>query len=261
MQSIASVTPTLCDLFGIPHPSVCATQAFPLFSTGRTWPRVKRALVFAADAIGSGLVKSYEADFKPVFAHAPVCVDAHAVMPSVTPVCFASMFTGAPPEVHGIRKYEKPVLGCDTLFDAMARSKRSVAIVAVKDSSMDRIFRNRPIDYFSENYDEEAVERARELISVDRHDLIVVYQQEYDDQIHATIPRSPEALRAMRNHVRNFDGLALAARRRWSSVAHAVAFVSDHGTHIDSETGRGTHGSDLLDDLEVNLFWGVAYKG
>jgi hypothetical protein len=92
MQSIASVTPTLCDLFGIPYPAVCAAQAFPLFSTGKTWPRVKRALVFAADAIGSGLVKSYEADFKPVFAHAPVCVDAHAVMPSVTPVCFASMF-------------------------------------------------------------------------------------------------------------------------------------------------------------------------
>jgi predicted AlkP superfamily pyrophosphatase or phosphodiesterase len=222
---------------------------------------VKRALVFAADAIGADLVKSYESDFKPVFAHAPVCVDAHAVMPSVTPVCFASMFTGAPPEIHGIRKYEKPVLSCDTLFDALARSELSVALVTVKDSSMARIFRNRPIDYFTEHYDQEAVERAHELISEDQHDLIVVYQQEYDDQIHSTAPRSPEALHAMRNHVRNFDSLALAARRRWSSMAHAVAFVSDHGTHIDPETGRGTHGSDLLDDLEVKLFWGVAYEG
>ncbi|MFN8547695.1 MAG: alkaline phosphatase family protein [Candidatus Eisenbacteria bacterium] len=218
---------------------------------------MQRALVFAADAIGARLVDAYRTDFDPVFTHAPVRVEAQAVMPSVTPVCFASMFSGAPPEVHGIRKYEKPVLGCDTLFDAMARAEKKVALVAVKDSSMDLIFRNRPIDYFTEIYDQEAVERAHQLISDDRHDLIVVYQQEYDDQMHATVPRSPEALRAMRNHIRNFDRLASAAHKRWASVTHAVAFVSDHGTHIDPDTGHGTHGSDLPDDLEVSHFWGV----
>ncbi len=123
---------------------------------------------------------------------------------------------------------------------------------------MDLIFRNRSIDYFTEDYDQEAVERAHQLILEDRHDLIVVYQQEYDDQMHATVPRSPEALHAMRNHVRNFDSLASAARKRWAGLPHAVAFVSDHGTHIDPDTGHGTHGSDLPDDLEVSLFWGVA---
>jgi len=214
-------------------------------------------LVFAADAIGARLLRSYARDFEPVLKHAPLIVDAHAVMPSVTPVCFASMFTGAPPEVHGIRKYEKPILTCDTLFDAMSRAGRRVALVAVEGSSMDRIFRNRDIDYFTEKYDQEAVERTHQVISEDRHDLIVVYQQEYDDRIHATVPESPEALRAMRNHVRNFDSLASAAGVRWADRPHVVAFVSDHGTHIDPQTGRGTHGSDSPEDLEVKLFWSV----
>jgi hypothetical protein len=129
--------------------------------------------------------------------------------------------------------------------------------VAVKNSSIDLIFRKRKIDYFSETYDEEVVERTLNLIAADQHDFILAYQQEYDDKMHATVPRSPEALRAMANHVRNFDRVARAARDRWAITPHVVAFVADHGTHIDPSTGRGTHGSDMPDDLEVRHFWGV----
>jgi hypothetical protein len=131
--------------------------------------------------------------------------------------------------------------------------------VAVENSSIDLIFRNRRIDYFTETYDEEVVERTLHLVAADQHDFILAYQQEYDDKMHASVPRSPEALRAMANHVRNFDRVARAARDRWATRPHAVAFVSDHGTHIDPSTGRGTHGSNMADDLEVRLFWGIHF--
>jgi Uncharacterized proteins of the AP superfamily len=200
---------------------------------------VTKALVFAADAIGAHLVRSYAEAFEPVSRHAPTSVEACAVMPSVTPVCFASMFTGAPPDTHGIRKSERPTLTCDTLFDALSRAGRRVAIVAVENSSIDLIFRSRRIDYFTETYDEEVIERTLNLVAADQHDFILAYQQEYDDKMHATVPRSPEALRAMANHVRNFDRVARAARDRWATTSHAVAFVSDHGTHIDPRRGVG----------------------
>jgi hypothetical protein len=51
--------------------------------------------------------------------------------------------TGAQPQVHGIQKKEKPVLTCDTIFDALIRSGKKIAIVAVKGSSIDLIFRKR----------------------------------------------------------------------------------------------------------------------
>jgi acyl-CoA thioesterase FadM len=259
MRNVASVTSSVCDLFGIPRPADCVAPPFSevaAFAAGRT---VTKALVFAADAIGAHLVRSYPEAFEPVARHAPTSIEACAVMPSVTPVCFASMFTGALPEIHGIRKSERPTLTCDSLFDALSRAGRRVAIVAVENSSIDLIFRNRRIDYFSEAYDGEVVERTLNLITADQHDFILAYQQEYDDQMHATVPRSPEALRAMTNHVRNFDRVARAARSRWATTSHAVVFVSDHGTHIDPLTGRGTHGSDMADDLEVRLFWGVHF--
>jgi len=257
MVDVASVTSTVCDLFGVARPADCVAPPFSditAFAAGQT---VTKALVFAADAIGAHLVRSYPEAFEPVARHAATSVLAYAVMPSITPVCFASMFTGAPPEIHGIRKPERPTLACDTLFDALSRAGRRVAIVAVQNSSIDLIFRKRKIDYFSETYDEEVVERTLNLIAADQHDFILAYQQEYDDKMHATVPRSPEALRAMANHVRNFDRVARAARDRWAITPHVVAFVADHGTHIDPSTGRGTHGSNMPDDLEVRHFWGV----
>jgi predicted AlkP superfamily pyrophosphatase or phosphodiesterase len=259
MVDVASVTSTVCDLFGIPRPADCVAAPFSEVAAFAARRTVTKALVFAADAIGAHLIRSYPEAFEPIARYAPTCVDACAVMPSVTPVCFASMFTGAPPDIHGIRRSERPTLTCDTLFDALSRVGRRVAIVAVKNSSIDLIFRNRRIDYFSETYDEEVVERSLDLIAADQHDFILAYQQEYDDKMHATVPRSPEALRAMANHVRNFDRVARAARSRWITASHAVAFVSDHGTHIDPTTGRGTHGSDMADDLEVRLFWGLHF--
>jgi hypothetical protein len=251
------VTPTLSRLFDITPPRACAARSLDLSPVDRSLPPIERALVFAADALGARLVEDFPEAFAPVLAHAPIQVRARAVLPSVTPVCFASMFTGAPPETHGIRKYEKPILACDTLFDALTRSGRTVAIVAVQDSSIDRIFRNRPIDYFTERYDPEVLDRARSLVRGDRHDLILVYQQEYDDRMHASVPRSPEALAAMENHVKSFDALAAVAGERWSDRPHALCFLTDHGTHIDPDTGRGTHGSDLPDDMDVVLFWGL----
>jgi predicted AlkP superfamily pyrophosphatase or phosphodiesterase len=259
MLDVASVTSTVCDLFGIPRPADCVAPPFSEVAAFAARRTVTKALVFAADAIGAHLVRSYAEAFEPVARHAPTSVEACAVMPSVTPVCFASMFTGAPPDTHGIRKSERPTLTCDTLFDALSRAGRRVAIVAVENSSIDLIFRNRRIDYFTETYDEEVVERTLNLVAADQHDFILAYQQEYDDKMHATVPRSPEALRAMANHVRNFDRVARAARDRWATTSHAVAFVSDHGTHIDPSTGRGTHGSNMADDLEVRLFWGVHF--
>ena len=214
--------------------------------------------MFAADAIGAHLVRSYAEAFEPVARHAPTSVEACAVLPSVTPVCFASMFTGALRTLHGIRKSERPTLTRDTL-DALVgrppcRHRGRGELLNRSDLP------SRRIDYFTETYDEEVVERTLNLVAADQHDFILAYQQEYDDKMHATVPRSPEALRAMANHVRNFDRVARAARDRWATTSHAVAFVSDHGTHIDPSTGRGTHGSNMADDLEVRLFWGVHFR-
>ena len=261
MSSIASVTPTICALFGLEPPRDSGEKPIDsvLVEAARKLRggKISKALIYAPDAIGEGLYRDYRRNFSGVKKVAPLEVEMKSVIPTWTPVCFSSMFTGAPPVVHGITKYEKPVLTVDTLFDALARSGKRVAIVAVKGSSIDLVFRNRKIDYYTEEYDPQVESRVFDILKAKDYDLILVYHQEYDDLMHGSTPRDSKALEAFRRHLKSFETLAIAFNEKYISVNRAVVFTPDHGTHIDPVTGKGTHGTDSLDDMEVRHFWGI----
>ncbi len=223
--------------------------------------RLRKAFIYAPDALGEGIHRDYEPLYRHVKELAPVEVKMRSVLPTYTPVCFASMFTGAEPEAHGIMRYEKPVLGCDTLFDAVSRAGRRVAIVAVKDSSIDLIFRGRAVDYYTETYDPEVVRRALGLIDEGAYDLIVAYNQEYDDAMHCSTPRSPEAIEAFKRHLEAFRVLGEAFNEASAAENRVIAFCPDHGTHVDPATGKGAHGTDAADDVDVRHFWGINRGG
>jgi len=178
-----------------------------------------------------------------------------AAFPPKTPVCFAEMFTGAGPSVHGISRYEKPVLACDTLFDAVIRGGGRAAIAAVEDSSIDRIFRGRDVDYHPGPDDAAVLDSALELIVRDGHDLVVVYQPAYDDLLHRSDPFGPEALTALEGHVRAFELLSDAVMEYWAGHPRVSVFAPDHGAHLDAGSGRGDHGLDIPEDMEVEHFW------
>ena len=91
---------------GVPAPSL--SRGAPLEEVTETARRkldrekVDRCLVYAPDAIGENLYLDYRDSFEKVRRFAPIEVSLRSVSPSITPVCFASMFTGAPPGEHGI---------------------------------------------------------------------------------------------------------------------------------------------------------------
>ena len=260
MNRIRSITPTISGFAQIPTPALSACDPLPILEIARQHfasRAVQRMFIFCPDALGKHLWSRYQLDWEPVHRHAPNVEQLYAEIPSVTPVCFASMFTGAAPEDHGITKYEKPVLRCDTVFDAFARAGRRVAIIAVKNSSIDTIFRGRNVDYFSEDYDPQVTARAEVLIEEGGHDIVLAYLQEYDDMLHRTTPFSRDALQAMRNNIAAFDHLCTVLDRAWARYDRAILFSPDHGGHMDPNTGHGTHGSASADDLEVLHFFGL----
>jgi len=265
MSSIAAVTPTICRLMGVEPPRLSSAEALQrVLGDARAKGiegRVRKAFIYAPDALGEGVYRDYEPLYKHVKELAPVEVEMRSVLPTSTPVCFASMFTGAEPEAHGIRRYEKPVLGCDTLFDAVSRAGRRVAIVAVKDSSIDLIFRGRAIDYYTETYDPEVVRCALSLLGEGVYDLMVAYNQEYDDMMHRSTPRSPEAIEAFKRHLEAFRVLGEAFNEAYAAEDRVIAFCPDHGTHVDPATGKGAHGTDSAEDVDVRHFWGMNRGG
>ncbi len=219
--------------------------------------RIDKTLFYAPDAIGEWLFQAHKDEFSDVISEAPIQVPVRSVMPSNTPVCYGSMFTGMKPEEHGITRYMRPVLRVETLFDVAAKAGKKVALVTVKDCSVDLIFRERKIDYYTEKYDPGVIKRTLDLLENHDYDLIVAYNQEYDDFIHASTPTSPEAIAAFRRHLKTFKKLADAFNKRYDGVNRALAFLPDHGTHVDPESGKGGHGTDSPEDMEVRHFWGI----
>jgi hypothetical protein len=259
--SIASITPNVCRLFGVGNPSLVeepAVNAVVEHASGVLGDMpLERCLIYCPDALGDQIWSKSAEHVATIVACAALQLHVSSVVPPKTPVCFASVFTGAPPQRHGIRKYERPVLTCDTLFDALLRAEKRVAIVAVRDSSIDLLFRGRRIDYFSETYDREVTERALAVIAADTHHLVVVYHQEYDDLLHKTHPHSDVCMQAVAHHVQSFEILARAAQRGWSAHNRAIIFAPDHGAHTDPATGKGDHGLDVPEDMSLRHWYGI----
>ena len=261
-NNITTLTPSICKLMDVKKPKT--STKIVIEELIDYWKktideRITKCLVYAPDAIAYYLTKRYPKPFQTVEQYAPLGVRLCSIIPPKTPVCFASMFTGSLPEVHGIKLYEKPVLKCDTIFDAFIRAKKKVAIIAVEDSSIDLIFRERKVDYYTEKYDKEVTIRTLELLEKADYDLMIFYHQEYDDMLHATTPISDEAIKAMNNHIDSFEAIAKSFNENWSDYNRLITFSPDHGSHIDLETGKGTHGNNNPEDMIIQHSFGI-YK-
>lgn len=257
MTAITSVAATILKTFGLPDGGLSPGAAPADARVAAQIPTggVKKLLIYAPDAIGRLMVEKLPAEFRAVEAVAAIKVSLQSVFPPKTPVCFASMFSGLSPDGHGIRRYEKPVLSCRTIFDVLPQRGIRTAIVAVKDSSIDLIFRGREVSYYSEPSDQDVTARALALIAGGAHDCVLAYHQNYDDILHASDPWNASALEAAREHARAFLKLAAAADKAWGGLPRALLFAPDHGAHIDPADGKGTHGEDIPDDMDVFHFW------
>lgn len=257
--TIASLTPTLCDCFHAPAPGLAGEPALRSVAAHRqgilNGAAVERCLVYCPDALGDHVWRRFPGHAAAVAACCPHRVRLLAAFPPVTPVCYTSVFTGAQPESHGIRRSERPVLACDTLFDALARAGRRIAIVAVRRSSIDLMFRGRPLDYFSEPCDDRVTARVLALLEADDHHLVVAYHQDYDDRLHESQPFSDAAVRAIGGHVAALTRLSRAVATAWSRRRRMVVVAPDHGAHVDEASGRGNHGLHVPEDMEVSHWY------
>ena len=212
--------------------------------------RADRIFMYNPDAVAEWVWRKYPEFCRELPAHSELELPMCTVMPSVTPVCFGTMYTGAQPAVHGIRKYEKPVIRIDSLFDAAIRAGKKCAIVADNKCSMGKIFLKREMDYFLYATIDEVNAKAAELILADRYDLLCVYNGNYDSRMHKVGPEDPQALAELRTNVRTFAMFSEMIKTHWTAHNTLVGFAMDHGCHeIDGPCG--SHGLDMEEDLNI----------
>ncbi|NJD01227.1 MAG: hypothetical protein FIA99_01200 [Ruminiclostridium sp.] len=259
---LTGVASTITDIMGIAAPKFAAKSINEISQLADKYfhgEKADRVLIYNPDAIALWLFQKYTSFFDGIFRHTQIGLPILSVMPSVTPVCFASMYTGAMPEVHGIKTYEKPVVRTDTLFDALIRAGKKPAIVSTANDSISQIFLERTMNYFIFDTPDECNQKALELIEQDEYDLIVVYNGNYDAAMHCFSPEGAESLEVLKQNISMFDTIAIATRKAWEKHNTLISFLTDHGCHeIDGKLG--SHGLDMPEDMNIIHFYGFQPK-
>ncbi len=256
---LTSLTGSLCKAMGVEPPEFSQGEISQLvdyvFSNTDGKP-VDRVLMYNPDAIGQYSYEKYADKFEAMRKYAPLELNMISVVPPKTPVCFGSMYTGANPETHGIQHYVKSLITIDSIFDALIRAGKKPCIVTVKNSSLSKIFNGKNMDYYCEDYDNEVVARAVELIKKDAHDFIVVYNQEFDDVMHRSHPNSKRSQKALDHHAQSFDILARHVEQYWKTHDTLIGCATDHGTHREWYL-LGQHGKNIPEDMNIKHYYGI----
>jgi predicted AlkP superfamily pyrophosphatase or phosphodiesterase len=208
--------------------------------------------MYNPDAIAEWIYKKYPEYFGTVKNNAKKEIYLSTVMPSVTPVCFGTMYTGAQPQIHGIQRYEKPVIRIDSIFDRLVDAGKRVALIATSACSLSKIFLERDIDYYIMAPGDIAAVNAKacELIMRDEHDFIVIYNGNYDAVMHKHGPESRESLAELRVNDHVFGIISRLIDSHWKHHNTLVGFAMDHGCH-EIDGGCGSHGLDMPEDINI----------
>lgn len=258
---ITQVASTICEILGISGLQQAA-EAIPIIKTVakdsfKSSP--DRVFMYNPDAIALWLYQKYTPLFHDVMKHTQLALPLLSVMPSVTPVCFGSMYTGLMPEAHGIQSYVKPVIEKQTVFDILIKNKKKPCIISTTNDSLSMIFLNRTMDYFIYDTVEECNDKALQLIKADEYDFILLYNGNFDGTMHRYGPQSKEAIEALKANVETFDKMARAIKKEWSKHDTLLGFAPDHGCHqIDGDLG--SHGLDMPEDMNIIHFYGFLPK-
>ena len=226
--------------------------------------KADRIVMYNPDAIAQWIYEKYPEYLNTAKNNTGKEIYLSSVMPSVTPVCFGTMYTGAQPSVHGIQKYEKPVIAIDTIFDALIRAGKKVALICSEACSIGRIFLERNIDYYRFRPEEGGLSainaKAMEVILRDEHDFIVIYNGNYDSIMHKYGPESVRALSELRMNDHMFGMICNLIKNHWKHHNTLVGFAMDHGCH-EIDGNCGSHGLDMHEDLNiVHLYKGYPAK-
>ncbi len=248
---MTSVAPTVCRALGVRLPS--SAEGFPLPEVSLSIQHTERLAVVVIDAFGVSTWRKAK-ERTPIFNKLR---DLHntiikSVMPSITPVNFATMLTGADPKTHGITNREQP-LRHETIFDVM-RETGMVSATAARAKSSNGILISPHADrpgVAASNLDSEVTEVARGMIDDDVN-LLWVQLLDVDDAGHAHGPHSPESIEAAGRADANLGGILDATRVK----GYSIMVLADHGQHPASDGHyKGVHGTDMLEDLQVPFLW------
>ena len=188
-------------------------------------------------------------------------VNTATVYPARTVTGFSSMFTGAPPKVHGMRSNFVPNLGvkCESIFDALRDSGmrgKLVGIAHLVDAFGENVETVTAVTH-NDDIDHALIARARTVMERDQPELLVVQLLSVDQTGHARGSYNAEYLSKIEATDRIIDEFLDWCRQRGYLDDATVLVTSDHGQGI----GIGGHGHMSPEETYVPcIMWGAGVE-
>lgn len=247
--SLTQIAPTIAAILDLPAPK--AATAPVLSEIADEVGHAERLAVLAPDALGMhpfGIWRHEMPYLSALYDRRGIVL--RGVMPTITPVNFATIISGATPDVHGIQNF-KMDFQCESLFDVVRAHGNKSAGVGRKGYTGSELL-GRFADYWGTAHsktDDEVEEIALQFASQHQPQFMIVQFGATDELFHRHGPSSPE----LRPVVREMDERLRRTVAELQSRGYAIIITADHGQH-DVE-GRGSHGSDADEDALVPGTW------
>jgi len=247
--SMTSIAPTVSKLLGIRPPA--QSSGVVVEEIVEDMGSQDRVAVIVLDAFGVATWRRYE-KLTPNFN---LIADQHllhvrSVMPSKTPVNFATIATGAPSDVHTIRDRSEP-LTVETMFHTLSEASMKSAAVGRAKSTMG-ILLSKFADYkcvAESNTDKELVQLGIDVIRDKAPEYVLMQILDVDSIGHKAGLEGDE----IRKAVSDVDGRLGDLLPHLSKQNYGLLVLADHGAH--QSDGKATHDGSSEDDLIVPLVW------
>lgn len=250
------MAPTISQALGLPPPGAAVDAAIPEIA-GDLVGSVRLA-VLAPDGLGLTAWRRWQAQMPLLtLVHAKRHLVLRSVAPVITPVNFATIITGASPDVHGVNTKHDTV-GCDSLFEVV-RKAGGTSAGAGRPGYTGGEFLARHADISGrapEATDAAVAETVIALCCRHLPTFVIAQLGEPDTIFHRVGPSSRQAEPV----VRQLDALLASLIGELAALHYGIIILSDHGQHDvtpDEEDGyRGWHdGSRPEDDTLVPCTW------
>lgn len=234
-QSEAKIIPEIVhDLSGCERIAIIVTDALGLFA----WRQWREKMTFLRSL------------------HSQKSIVIRSIMPSVTPVNFAAMVTGAELAVHGVHNMDS-TFACETVFDVIRKAgKRSAGIGLENYTGSNLLGRHADIwGNAGTGSDADVEKKTIEIAVQSSPDYIIAQLGKIDDTFHQYGPSSPSVVPMLKDTDSRLERLV----KQLKELSYGVVILSDHGQHDVHDAGnsdmRGAHGTIRHEDCLVPCTW------
>ena len=253
--SMIHIAPTVSAILRIPAPA--QAKGTPIQEIYASLVGSNKMAILAPDAFGMFAWNLWKSELPYLSTlHARNSLVLRSVMPSITPVNFATMITGTDQNGHGIHTFNDN-FACETLFDVVRKANGSSAGVGLDDCTGCKLL-GRLADICGKaglESDDGVADKIIEIADKDQPEFLIAQLGKVDYFFHKYGPSSPSVVPMLKGTDTRLKRLV----EHLKPLGYGIIILADHGQHdaINPAPGehKGLHGTDASEDCLVPCTW------